>query len=234
MSHRVRWGVGAAGLAAGAAGTVATFVNTNGAGAAALVAVGAAGGSIAAIGRWPSRVTVSGHEIEWLEIRQTIDSQISRVEDADGTGGALSELRLLRERLTLLERTGRVAPEPAELYDQDVLAALERLAPGVVVKRSVVRSRSVPDFEVRKGGRVVHVETKWRSDVNEPFAGSTLPTLLEALGDEAPLIVVVNSRVLRLNAFTHRPEVAERLAVLPWLDASDDAALGSALRRWLD
>jgi hypothetical protein len=61
MSYRVT--LLAAGLASWGAGGVASFVSGNGAGAAALVAVGALCGGVALIGRWPSRISMSGNEL---------------------------------------------------------------------------------------------------------------------------------------------------------------------------
>jgi hypothetical protein len=80
MSYRVT--LLAAGLASWGAGGVASFVSGNGAGAAALVAVGALCGGVALIGRWPSRISMSGNELTWEDVRETVDSQIEVVRAA--------------------------------------------------------------------------------------------------------------------------------------------------------
>jgi len=44
----------------------------------------------------------------------------------------VAELETLRDRLRVLEQTGSVPRHPAEIYDDDVLKALERTFPGGV------------------------------------------------------------------------------------------------------
>ena len=66
------------GLASWAAGGAVAFLNNNGAGAAALVITGALTSALGLVGRWPSRVAVSGNEISWESIDQTMESQIQR------------------------------------------------------------------------------------------------------------------------------------------------------------
>jgi hypothetical protein len=146
MRARGRLILGAIGLLSWLAGGIAAFVSDNGGGAAALVAVGAVAGAFAAIGRWPTRVVVSGHELSWEQIRQTVDSQIqvAREDRPD----AFAELTVLRQRLDQLQRTGQLQNHPAQEYDDAVADALHRVAPSAQLLRSTVVSRQLPDFEV--------------------------------------------------------------------------------------
>jgi hypothetical protein len=104
----------------------------------------------------------------------------------------LYELRYLRERLDFLQRTGSVARHPAEVYDEAVTAAVGRLLPEAELSAQVNRSRSRADFTLDYRGHRVLIETKWRTNSQEPFAGRTLPQLIERLDKRAKLLVVVN------------------------------------------
>ena len=70
-----RAALAAVGLASWAAGAVAAFLSGNGASTAALIVTGCLSGALGLIGRWPSRVTVSGNEISWESIDQTMESK---------------------------------------------------------------------------------------------------------------------------------------------------------------
>lgn len=113
----------AVGLTALLAGGAASFLSKNGAGAAALVAAGTVCAVLALMGRWPSRISMSGNEFSWDDIKETVDSQIEVAENSGEANDALSELRELRERLDVLQRTGSIPEHPAETYDKSVWAA---------------------------------------------------------------------------------------------------------------
>lgn len=219
------------GLASWSAGGVAAFVSGSGAGAAALVITGALACALGLIGRWPSRLALSGNEISWESIDLTMESQIRVAQQDDDGEAALRELLSLRARLDLLQQTGSVPVHPAEAYDQAVMAALGRLLPGAEVIAQGTRSRAVPDFTVRYRGKTVLVETKWRNDPNEPFGGSTLPALLSALPTGTRLLVVTNTSVPPLPSAYQilRHLLDERGRIARWLDIRDDDALGQAL-----
>lgn len=231
ISPAGRVALAVAGLASWAAGGVAAFLNSNGAGAAALIITGALTGALGLVGRWPSRVAVSGNEISWESIDQTMESQIQAAQQDDDGEEALRELLSLRDRLAFLQQTGSVPVHPAEAYDQAVMAAISRLLPGAEILAHGTRSRATPDFTVRYRDAVLLVETKWRIDPAEPFGGSTLPTLLAVLPAEARLLVVTNTSVPpRPRAYqVLRDALGDRGRIACWLDVRDDQALGLAL-----
>jgi hypothetical protein len=224
------------GLASWAAGGVAAFLGDNGAGAAALIITGALTSALSLVGRWPSRVTVSGNEISWESIDQTMESQIRVAQRSDDGEDALRELLSLRDRLALLQQTGSVPVHPAEAYDVAVMAAISRLLPGAEIIAQDTRSRACADFTVRYQGNSVFVETKWRINPSEPFGGSTLSTLLLALPAGARLLVVTNTSVPPLPRAYRilRDALGDLGRIACWLGVRDDRPLGQALTALLD
>jgi hypothetical protein len=231
ISARNRATLMAVGLISWAAGGVATFLSGNGAGAAALIAVGAGCGVLALMGRWPSRIALSGNELSWDAVRETVDSQIQVAQGSGEADSALAELEELRERLVVLQRTGSVPEHPAEIYDGAVEEAMRRLFPRAEVIRQGIHSPGVADFLVACDGGQAFVETKWRSDVARPFGGSTLPPLIERLPPGAKLLVVMNA--LDPPSAAANKIVEDALGdggrIVRWRDVRDDGALGAAL-----
>jgi hypothetical protein len=213
------------------AGGIAAFVSTNGAGAAALVAGGVLAGAVAAIGRWPTRVTVSGHEVSWEYVKKTVDSQIRVARD--DRPDAVTELTVLRQRLDELQRTGQFQRHPAEEYDDAVSSALRRVAPAGRLLRSTLRSRRVPDFELIDSQRRIHIETKWRTDPRPAFRWDTLNQLIPGLPAGASLLVITNS----VDITAAREQLAATqgitVRVVSWNDESDDDVLRAAVSELL-
>lgn len=231
ISRGGRAALAAVGLASWAAGAVAAFLSGNGAGTAALIVTGCLSGALGLIGRWPSRVTVSGNEISWESIDQTMESQIRVAQQDEDGEAALRELLSLRDRLAVLQQTGSVPLHPAEAYDQAVTAAVSRLLPGAEIMAQGTRSRATPDFTIRYQGSAVFAETKWRADPSDPFGGSTLPVLLSALPAGARLLVVTNTSVPPLPRARQLllDALGDRGRIVCWLDVRDDKSLGQAL-----
>jgi hypothetical protein len=232
IGRHYRVGLLLAGLASWGAGGAAAFLSGgNGAGAAALIITGALTSTLGLIGRWPSRLTVSGNEISWESIDQTMETQIRVAQQDDDGEVALRELINLRDRLAVLQKTGSVPIHPAEAYDLAVMAAISRLLPGVEIIALDTRSRASPDFIIRYQGAALFVETKWRTDPSNPFGGSTLPTLLSALPAGARLLVVTNTSVPPLPRAYQilRGALSDHGRIACWLDVRDDEALGQAL-----
>ena len=184
--------LGLAGLASWVAGGVATFVASNGAGAVALIAVGSFCGFVALLGRWPNRLAVTGGEVTWENVRETVVTQIESAE-ATESAGTIEELHSLLRRLEGLQRTGVVPLHPAEEFDLDVQNAIARLLPDALITRAEQRSREVADFAVTLGNQTLYVETKWRRDPTLTYRADTLPTLIKRLPKGARLLVVINS-----------------------------------------
>ena len=86
-----------------------------------------------------------------------------------------------------------------------------------------------------RGYRVL-IETKWRANSQAPFAGRTLPQLLERLDIDAKLLVIVNA--LPSDISVAQQAVADVLGahgrVVRWRDVRDDSHLGAALTALLD
>ena len=227
--HRVALTV--VGLASWLAGGTASFVGSNGPGAAALITIGGICGVLGLMGRWPSRVSMSGNEVTWEVIDQTVSSQIQVAVANDEGQSVLAELTSLRERLTELQRTGTVPKHPAQVYDDDVAAAIRRLLPEAQIIRQETRDRANADFNIRYRGRTLLVETKWRADPSRPFGGTTLPLLAQRLPQDARLLVITNTRVPPLPAAyeTLRQATGDRGRIVQWLDATDDSSLAEAL-----
>jgi hypothetical protein len=216
------------GLISWAAGGTASFLTSNGVGAASLVAAGVACAVLALIGRWPSRISMSGNELAWDAVEKTVESEMKLAESA-GESQALAVLTELQERLATLQRTGAVPEHPAETYDRQVEAAIRRLLPRASVTREALRSHVRADFIVRQDGHSVFVETKWRRDTARPFHGSTLPTLVSGLPASGKLLIVVNADEIDSQAFEHITSLQGRSRVVRWKDLRDDTALGQAL-----
>jgi hypothetical protein len=231
--HRVALAV--AGLFSWVAGGFASFRSSNGAGAAALIAAGLVCGLLSFIGRWPTRISVSGNEASWSEIDETVISQI-RAALANGEGpGAVEELEILQARLRELQQTGEVPPHPAEVYDQQVERAIRRILKGAEVIQQQTRSNALADFLVRYRGHQVYVETKWRSDTTRPYRGTTLPRLLDGLeAGAARLLIVVNIPSITLEASEIvNDALGQRGRIVTWREPQDDAALSEALNALL-
>lgn len=220
-----------AGLTSWLAGGAASFLSDNGLGAAALIAIGGICGMLGLMGRWPSRISMSGSEVSWETIEQTVSSQIQVAVDNDESETVLAELTTLRSRLAELQRSGIVPSHPAQIYDDDVVAAIRRLLPGAEIVRQVIGDRATPDFIVRYRRTTVFVETKWRADPSRPFGGSTLPLLVHGLNQDARLLVITNTNVPpRPSASgTLREAMGSRGRIVQWLDSADDASLADAL-----
>jgi hypothetical protein len=226
IHRRGRWALAGAGVASWLGGAVATFVSSNGPGTVALVVVGAAASILALIGRWPSRVVVSGNEVVWEEIYETIDSQAAA---ARYDTGKFAELVTLRRRLQALELTGDVPEHPAAAYDRAVHEALLRVVPGAQVFVEPTRSRERADFVLRRDPRAVAVETKWRAEIGEPFRGSTLAELTGRLDPAARVLVVSNAHDITPAGQQLHALVGPRGRVVSWRSAEDDARLAAAL-----
>jgi hypothetical protein len=196
-----------------------------------LVAGGAVAGGFAAIGRWPTRVVVSGHELSWEQIRQTVDSQIQVVQE--DRPDAVKELTVLRERLDRLQRTGEFQRHPAADYDDAVTEALRRVAASGQLLRSTVVSRQVPDFELVDGDRRTYVETKWRTNPRATFRWDTLSQLLPGLPPAACLLVVTNATDVAAAREQLSATEGIRIRFVSWNDEEDDDELHAALSELL-
>ncbi|MGD0602848.1 MAG: hypothetical protein ABSA53_04500 [Streptosporangiaceae bacterium] len=227
--HRVALTV--AGLASWLAGGAASFLASNGPGSAALIVVGGICGMLGLMGRWPSRISVTGNEVTWETIDQAVSTQIQVAVENDESETVLAELTSLRDRLAELQRTGTVPKHPAQVYDEDVVAAIRRLLPGSNVFRHEARNRATPDYLIQHRGSTLFVETKWRAETARPFGGSTLPLLTAGLPPDAKLLVITNTKVPPLPAAheTLRQDLGDRGRIVRWLDATDDGALAEAL-----
>jgi hypothetical protein len=221
--------LGAVGLASWAIGGAATFATKNSAGAVALITAGAAAGLVAMIGRWPSRITISGNSLEWQAVNQTIGTAIKEAQAGDDSGSALEQLTLLRDQLETLRETGNVPEHPAARYDRKVAAAIASVLPDATVIRETVRNRQIADFSVRWGNDQLLVETKWRANPMQPFRGGTLEQLTTQLGPDDRLLVVVNAQEVSAAANTLARAMPGRALVVRWHDRSDNAELKAAL-----
>lgn len=227
IAERVRWSLGVAGGLSWLAGCAATFFTDNGPGAVALVATGAAGLLLGLIGQWPQRIGVSGSEVSWPEVRETVSSAIAASE-SDPAESATEELRGLLGRLEQLRLTGSAPAHPADQYDRAVEAAVRRLFPLAVLTARQRRLRTLPDFEVELDGRTILLETKWRQNPERPMGGSTLPELVQALPPDAVLIVVSNANDVSGGRQVLRDLLPLRGYIVSWKDTRDDTALAKA------
>jgi hypothetical protein len=230
MSRRSRWALGIIGLMSWAAGGVASFIGASGAGAASLVLVGLISAGLGLIGRWPSRISMSGSEFAWEEVKATVETQIEVAEESGEGSAVIAELKVLEQRLELLRQTGSVAEHPAEAYDRAVEAAIHRLYPDASIVASELRSRTSADFSVTIGKLEFLLETKWRPDPARPFRGSTIPSLISHLPVNSLLLVVVNADVMTEEAVgIVANSLGTRGQIVSWRDVRDDPKLASAV-----
>lgn len=172
---------------------------------------------------------MGGNDFFWEDVQKTVNSQIQAAEQNGEGETVLAELKDLRERLNILQRTGTVPEHPAQSYDRAVRAAFSRLLPGADVIQQERRSREIADFVVRYQGSELFVETKWRSDPAHQFGGSTLQSLVARLPAGARLLVVTNAPPMtRAHTFV-KDALGGRGRIVMWRDVSDDGALGEAL-----
>lgn len=229
-----RWALAVAGSLSWIAGATAVFKTSNGAGAVALIAAGAVGWVVALIGRWPSRVAVSGNELAWDQVDETIETQIQVASESGEGATVIRELAILRQRLLELQRTGAVSEHPAARYDRQVEDAISRTRPKASIFAEISRTRSRADFTVQEGGQQLLVETKWRADAEGPFRGSTLKQLTGSVGQLGRLLVISNSRDVRLAQEELYRLIGRRGRVVSWRSSDDDAGLAIALRELFD
>ncbi len=228
---RQRIMLGVVGLASWMGGGLATFVSDNGAGSVALVTAGAATGGLSLMGRWPSRITLSGNEFAWQE---AIEEQIVYAEESGEPAATVEELRILLNRLRQLEETGTAPPHPAAKYDEEVERALQRTKPpGAVIRKAQQRSRDVPDFELELDDARLFVETKYRAGPGGVYRGGTLPRLVENVQPDGRLLVVVNtSRYVEALQYLQR-EMPGRAEIVRWNHRRDDEGLRRGIRALL-
>jgi hypothetical protein len=236
IGQTARITLAAAGLASWVAGGTASFLGKGGAGAAALIVAGAVCLVMSMVGRWPTRISVSGNELSWDAVKETVQSQIESTESTESTDGSTADLKILLDRLTALQQTGVAPDPPAEIFDRGVEAATRRLLPGAEVIRSRPRSKDTPDYLVRYDGGEFWMETKWRADPDAPFRGRTLPGLLDWVRGKGKLLVVVNASDDQVTAA--RDLVSQALdgdgKVVGWRDVRDDSTLAQALAALLN
>lgn len=231
MSIGARCGLVIGGFLSWTAGAIATFTNGEGSAAVALIGAGALAGLLGLVGRWPSRISVSGNEISWPEVTETVNEQIEAAHDA-GDEGAVRELEELRRRLEQMQRTGTAPRHPAAEYDDAIEQAIRRALPGAIVRKEAGRSRGKADFEVTLGPKVLLIESKFKHDPRRPFQGSTLAPLLDQLSESRRLLIVTNSfdtRGAEAVVRDHR----DRVRVVTWVSPGDDAELRVALNQLL-
>ncbi len=222
-----RIALAAIGLSSWIGGGVATFHDTNGPGAVALIAGGASGALLALIGRWPSRITVQGNEVAWLA--EAIDESIEVAQSNGELEPVIAELKSLKDRLVTHQLTGVTPPHPAESFDQEVEQAIRSLIPDAELTRESRRSREAADFILTRQGRSVHIETKWRRDPNQPFRGRTLEPLARALRETDRLLVVVNARDTADATDLLKSAMPGRALVVSWHGGQDNAELKRGL-----
>jgi hypothetical protein len=231
IGQAARTMLASAGLASWIGGGTASFLGKGGAAAAALIVAGAVCLVMSLVGRWPSRISVSGNELSWDAVKETVQSQIESAESTEPTDNSEAELKILLARLTTLQQTGVVPDPPAEVFDKGVKAAIGRLLPDADVVRPRQRSKDTADYLVRYDGAELFVETKWRADPNAPFRGRTLPGLLDAMRGKGKLLVVANASEDQVTQA--RTIVSQELdgdgKVVGWRDVRDDPALARAL-----
>lgn len=234
VSKRVRAVLVGVGIASWLAGGVALFLDGSGTGIASLVIAGALCALLGFIGRWPSRVSVSGNEVRWEQVRETFDSSYVAAGDTGEPNAVFGVLRDLEERLDILQRTGEVTEHPAVRYDRAVEAAMRTVMPAATVVRETRRSEyGRPDFHVSLGTRHLFVETKWRPHIDEPYHGSTLHELFESLPPDEPLLIVVNATEYSDAERRIHEKLGRRGAIVGWIDARDNEALKPALESFL-
>ncbi|WAX55135.1 hypothetical protein M6B22_11240 [Jatrophihabitans cynanchi] len=224
ISKRDRRLLASAGLTSWAAGGVATFVSGNGSGAVALVAAGLAAGVLAGVGRWPTRVVVSGSEMYWEEV----DAELKDAQE-DASPEMVAELEQLRARLAALRETRGEPTSTPEDYDRQLLLAISRLRPDVRVTSAELLSPFAADFRAEADAGVIWIETKWRRTEAAPFRGRTLSSLLGGLQPSDRLLVVANAIDVEQASQLITQALGARGRVVGWRNATDDDDLLIAL-----
>jgi hypothetical protein len=213
-----------------AIGGLATFLTTNEAGSAAMIAAGALGVLIGGIGHWPQRFAVGGNSIEisvQKRIDDMVDKQIEVATEAGASRETLDELQRLRNLLAHVQPAmGGV--HPAEKFDLEVARAISRVLPEYGVARQPRDGDRRFDMHLTGGDARIVIETKWLRDPSAPFLGSTLDRVIARLAPDEKLLVVVNISNDLVPAKT-RQKFAAKASIVGWRDSGDDLVLRAAI-----
>lgn len=226
VSPVVRWLILLGGLALIAMGSVATFVGRLALPAGIAIVVGAAGCLLAAIGHWPASLSWGNASVAFAisnQIRNEIDDVIEAA-----PAEAKPALERVRDMVSAVQvdQTPRVAAAIA--YDDEIEAALRRVAPGVRIRRDTEWSRERPDFWVLVGGHELYLETKHVGSATS-FSGSSLESLLGQFDTSGRLLVVTNAADARRGRDRVADRLADRGAVITWRSPADDPELRRAM-----
>jgi hypothetical protein len=204
-------------------GGVGAYVADNDIASTALVVGGVGALLVAAIGRWPSTISVGGNEASW---RRRLAEQVEQEIDA-APPEAEPALRSIQRQL---EQPLSTSSGPAA-YDRRVVAAIEHVLPGATI-RPKRRAGTVSDFELTVDGSVLLIETKYVKPPAKTFSGRTLDPLLAQLATGPHLLVVSNAPDVDVARDKVRRALgAQRAEVVSWRNDDDDAALLAAIER---
>jgi len=129
---------------------------------------------------------------------------------------------------------GAPLPHPSFLFAEQVVAAIKRCLPEATV--TAPADPALGDYRVSYHGRSLLVEIKWKADLAQPFAASTLQHVIERISDEEKLLVVVDAISLPSGEkFSGvKQGIGSRGKILTWQDENDDRWLREALMSLLE
>jgi hypothetical protein len=119
------------------------------------------------------------------------------------------------------------------LFAEQVVEAITRCLPRATVVPPP--DPTLADFQVSYEDRPLLVEIKWRADLTQPFAASTLSRVMDRIGAEDKLLVVVDAV---MSSGSPRPSdvnegIGDRSKIVGWQNKEDDRALCDAIKSLL-
>jgi hypothetical protein len=178
-----------------------------------------------------------GNERVWELLDLTFDS-IRASSDSTDTKTAVADLKAEDYKL-VGRRAGEALPaealpaHPSVLFEEFVADAIVRCLPEAKV--DAVPERATADLQVSYKGQTILAEVKWRSDLAQPFAASTLSRVIDGLPEDSKLLVVVCASALPTGDrfIAVQEAIGGRGKVVPWQSPKDDARLRDALEALL-
>jgi hypothetical protein len=124
-------------------------------------------------------------------------------------------------------------PHPSLLFAEQVIAVIEECLPRGAVTTSP--DPALADYHFSYNDTAFHVETKWKADLTQPFTASTLSHIMDRIGDEDKLLVVLDGVIPpgspRLDEV--REDMGDRVKIIVWQSKGDKGALYKSLESLL-
>ncbi len=227
-----RWVAGLVGVASGAAGAWATFLDgSNVGGAPLLIGVGAVFGYLALTGQRLTRLEAGGAKADLARTRRAIEVVAVDPQVPDETKAEIAEV-IAEDRNALSPPALRAlegavyARDVAFQYERGIRAAIQRVRPDLTVYESSLDGAA--DLIVSDGDREIPVVVK--RVVHHDRLSATVFRLLDRSMPARPYLLVANVPLSDMKA-EYWEKVQDRLVFAVWSETVGDGDLNEALTR---